>query len=33
MISGTSFIIGYLTGMGTLVLLACIDNIGKDKRR
>lgn len=33
MISGTSFIIGYLSGMGTLVLLACIDNIGKDKRR
>lgn len=33
MISGTSFIIGYLAGMGTLVLLACIDNIGKDKRR
>lgn len=33
MISGTSFIIGYLSGMGTLVLIACIDNIGKDKRR
>ena len=32
MISGTSFIIGYLSGMGTLVLLACIDNIGKDKK-